>query len=93
MTDAPSEQMERIISLSEGNPGAATALSRLAATQDDFESLLENLEEHDMHGPYIWVGFKDHCGQDVERFAQCLREDDEEMLAEVEEYRELRGEA
>lgn len=85
--------MDRIVGMAEGNPGAATALAHLAKSQDDIHDLLDTLESHDIHGPYVWVGFKDHCERDVDAFAECIRTEDDAMLEEIEDYRDLRGEA
>lgn len=85
------ELLNRLTEMSEGNPGAATALGQLVKTQPDATDLLDTLEVHDITGPYVWVGFKDHCEQDIDRFAQAIRDEDEAMLEEIEDYRELRG--
>ena len=85
--------ISRITELAEGNPGAMTVMTNLHKTQDDPEFLFERLEELDLHGTYIWVGYKDGCDEDIEAFAQAVRDGDEAMLEPVEEYRELRGDA
>lgn len=84
------EYIDRIVQIAEGNPGAGTALSALVQEVDDADELLDTLEAHDIHGPYVWVGFKDHCGGEVADFAHCIRTEDNAMLEEIQEYRDLR---
>lgn len=84
--------IDRLVDLSEGNPGAATALGKLTKTQSDAAHLLDILDAHNIRGPYVWVGFKDHCEKDIDAFAECIRTEDEAMLEEINDYREMRGE-
>lgn len=86
-----SEIQDRIITLAEGIPGAVVAMAELANTQPDVIALLDTLDELDIRGSYIWVGYKDHCEKDTEEFADAIRSEDDAMLAEIEEYRELRN--
>lgn len=81
---------ETVLELAEGNPGAAVALSELVKTQSDAPTLLSTLQERDVRGPYVWVGYKDHCGEDVDEFAEAIRTKSDALFEEIEEYRELR---
>lgn len=80
--------MDSIIDLAEGNPGAVRTLVELVETQDDASDLFRKLTEHDIRGPLVWVGYKDHCDEDIDAFARKLRRDDPDMLAEIDAYRE-----
>lgn len=68
---------EVIAQMSEGNPGALNVLSQLAFTDP---SLIATLDDMNIRGPQIWLGYKDHCGQKLERFTRCIRERDQQML-------------
>ncbi len=41
------------------------------------------LEELNLHGPEIWIGYKDYCGQDINKFIECLDKRDMEMMAMI----------
>lgn len=73
-----------LIKLSEGNPGALTAL--IEVVKDDpvmgFMDLL-HLDDMGMRGPQIWVAYKDHCKQDRTAFVKAIRERDQAMVNTV----------
>ena len=73
-----------LIEMSEGNPGAITVLMELIGRDDPsaFMTIL-NLDDMNMRGSQIWVGFKDHCGEDIEKFAQCVNDRDPDMVKVV----------
>ena len=33
-----------------------------------------SLDDMNMRGSQIWVAYKDHCGQDIEKFIACIKE-------------------
>jgi hypothetical protein len=68
---------EVIIQMCEGNPGALNVLSQLAFTEPELIAILDDMN---IRGPQIWLGYKDHCGQQLERFTRCIRERDAAML-------------
>lgn len=73
--------MDMIVSLSEGNPGAVSALVQLIKTAPiaDPDSALGalgplcSLDTLDCYGSNIWRLFKDVCGQDVHKMLGVLR--------------------
>ncbi len=73
-----------LIQMSEGNPGAITVLMELIG-RDDPSALMTilNLDDMNMRGSQIWVGYKDYCGEDIEKFAQCINDRDSDMVAVV----------
>jgi hypothetical protein len=77
-----------MVGLADGNPGAVTTLVELYKSQSDGDELLDILEEHDITGPLIWVGYNDHCDRDVDEFAEKLRQEDTAMFNRIEDYRE-----
>lgn len=73
-----------LIKMSEGNPGAITVLMGLIG-RDDPSALMTvlSLDDMNMRGGQIWVGYKDYCGEDIEKFAQCINDRDSGMVAVV----------
>jgi len=73
-----------LIEMSEGNPGAITVLMELIGRDDPlaFMTILD-LDDMNMRGSQIWVGFKDYCGEDIEKFAQCVRNRNPDMVEVV----------
>lgn len=66
---------QAIIDLSDGNPGAVTALTDLAKTQADAPLLLSVLEEADVRGPEIWEGYDHEHDGDADAYAEYIREE------------------
>lgn len=79
--------MDVLLKMAEGNPGAITVLSQLLERDDPtgLPGLLTilSLDDMNMRGPQIWVGYKDHCGEDIEAFAAAVNSRDPEMIATV----------
>jgi hypothetical protein len=63
-----------ITEMSEGNPGALSVLVEL-----DLDLILD-LDDMNIRGPQIWVGYKDHCGKSIERFKTLVRKRDKAMV-------------
>lgn len=57
-----------VFALSEGNPGAATVISKWLASSPMaiFEILM--LDSKRLYGHRVWELYKDVCGEDLERF-------------------------
>lgn len=72
---------QQALTLANGNPGAAAAMGDLlSANPAEEQALLTCLEEMNMHGPRIWIGYKDYCEYDETEFADCILSADEEMV-------------
>lgn len=66
---------EKIVNLSQGNPGAVNVLLRLS-TLDDGERIIDRLEELKLRGPGIWIAYKDYsCREDLGVFASKVLDD------------------
>ena len=73
--------MQELASLmSEGNPGA---LSVLMPLMTDDPLILLDLDDMNIRGPQVWVGYKDFCGEDLEKFKQCVRDRSEQMVSAI----------
>lgn len=74
-----------VTTMSEGNPGAITAMMMLIqSTKLGIIGVL-HLDDMNIRGPMIWVGFKDWAGQDIEKFAKGIKERDPEMISAINE--------
>src|SRR4051812_45042298 len=64
--------LDLIMTMSEGNPGAVTALGALMKDDDMALMRILDLDDMGMRGSQIWVAFKEHCKCDVEVFRKAL---------------------
>lgn len=77
-------QKEMAMIMSEGNPGALSVICQIlkADPVEGFMTLL-NLDDMNIRGVQIWLGYKDHCGEDIEKFIKCANDRDEDMIATI----------
>lgn len=70
-----------MILLSEGNPGAINVLFGMLQENGDncFISFLD-LDDMNIRGSQIWVGFKDHCEENLDKFIECITKRDIDMV-------------
>ena len=70
--------------MGEGNIGAITVLMQLIK-EDPMLGLLRVLDLDDMNirGEQIWVGYKDHCGEKIADFAKCIQDRDRAMIETI----------
>jgi hypothetical protein len=84
LTDSP---MDAIVKLCAGNPGAIRVCTELVKTggDDPFKGFMLLLDADDMglKGSSLWIAYKDHCGQDINKLADSLRSRDKAMIATV----------
>ncbi len=84
---------QAMTALGAGNPGALGVLGQLIQGQDAFSGEPSNhpisyprlldLDDMNIYGPMIWIGFKDHCKQDLGEFAKCLQARDPAMVKTI----------
>lgn len=76
--------MELMLIMAENNPGAARVLSDMLKA-DPMAGLFDFLHLDDMNirGTQIWVGFKDYCGEDLTKFVTLVRARDAKMVAHI----------
>lgn len=67
-----STTVDAIISMSDGNPGALTVLGELAKTPAYFIDMCHLDDEH-IYGSDIWIGYKDVCNFDINKFIEMAR--------------------
>ncbi|MDJ0952458.1 MAG: hypothetical protein QNJ81_02140 [Acidimicrobiia bacterium] len=70
-----------IVKMAEGNPGGLTVMMKIMEV-DPMDGLFRLLDLDDMNirGSQIWVGYKDHCGQDIATFIEKIKDRDPEMV-------------
>ena len=69
--------IETLVLMSEGNPGAATVLGNLSQTDP---LLALGLDDMNIRGQQVWVGYKDHCEEDMDKFIEAIKARDSEMV-------------
>lgn len=72
---------EILVIMSEGNPGASSVLTGLASKH--YPSLvlhLSVLDDMNIRGTQIWVGYSDYCDRDLARFSAAVLTRDQGMV-------------
>jgi len=84
--------MQLLLKMSEGNPGAATVLSDMMKGGTNGFFAILGLDDMNIRGSQIWVGYKDHCGMDMDRFIQAIKNRDAAMVDKINEVCALTAE-
>ena len=58
------------VRMAEGNPGAASVIGKIMHDSDGPFTLM-HLDDMNIRGSQIWVGYKDHCNEDIDEFILC----------------------
>lgn len=69
----------------EGNPGAFGVLCEMSNAEPYGLLDVMHLDDMNMRGPQIWVGYKDVCNQDMKLFVEKVKARDAEMIRLVNE--------
>lgn len=80
--DVMSATMDMLMLMAEGNPGAVTVLAQLMKA-DEGILLILGLDDMNIRGTQIWIGFKDYCGNDIKKFSKCILERDKGMVEKI----------
>jgi hypothetical protein len=84
--------IDAVVQMSEGNPGAITALMTLIKRgMEGFMGVLQ-LDDMNMRGPQIWVAYSDYCGKDDEKFYRACMDRDAAMVDMVNDHGGAGGE-
>jgi len=75
--------METIIIMSEGNPGAITVLVQLLEDKEKGLFYILRLDDMNIRGTQIWIGYKDYCKQDIENFKTAILKRDPLMIEAI----------
>lgn len=74
-----------ILAMIEGNMGAANVLSQVGE-KHGFEGLIDviaDLDDMNIRGTQIWIGYKDYCGEDLESFMESVCDRDKDMIQAI----------
>ena len=74
---------ETLAIMSEGNPGALRVLCEVYNGKIENLFLFLTLDDMNIRGWQIWVGYKDYCNQDLEKFIQAIRDRDSKMVDKI----------
>lgn len=74
--------LDTLILMSEGNPGAAQVLAEISKQKNGLTAILL-LDDMNIRGTQIWVGFKDYCREDTLKFMNCIFSKDAEMVKKI----------
>jgi len=61
-----------LIRMSEGNPGGLTVMMELLKDGDNLIRLFD-LDDMNIWGTQIWIGYKDYCESDIKKFIECVK--------------------
>jgi len=71
-----------IFIMSEENPGALSVLYKLLENPMGITDIL-HLDDMNIRGSQIWVGYKDHCYEDIEKFRDSIRGRNKDMVETI----------
>ncbi len=80
------DTLDALVKMSEGNIGAITVLMQLVERDDPAKLMvILDLDDMNIRGSQIWVGFKDACGEDIEAFTTAIKNRDPLMIDKINE--------
>lgn len=71
------------VKMAEGNPGALTVIMKMLERDAEGVFQLLSLDDMNIRGTQIWVGFKDYCEGDLDKFLKCVKERDQGMVTKI----------
>jgi hypothetical protein len=81
--DSKATTLDLITLMSEGNPGAINVLMQLMKETEEGLILAVHLDDMNIRGTQIWIGYKDYCGEDIHKFAECVKTRDQGMVDKI----------
>lgn len=67
--------LDVMMKMSEKNPGALRVLMEIIQSKYGLQRVLD-LDDMGIYGSQIWVGYKDHCGSNLEKFLELIKNRD-----------------
>ena len=79
--------MAWMVKMVEGNPGALTVLLAVMKEKDTQKmgELILFLDDMNIRGAQIWIGYKDYCSCDIDKFIECVDKKDQGMIDKINE--------
>lgn len=75
---------EVLLKMAEDEPGALRVLLKILGKRGyGGLSLLLQMDDMNIRGKQIWVGYRYHCDADLDRFVECVQERDPEMIETI----------
>ncbi len=73
LNDSPKDCL---IKMAEGNIGALQVLMKLITEQEPYPGLIDiyHLDDREIRGSKIWLGYKDVCKNDLSKFREMARD-------------------
>lgn len=85
--------IEMVVDMAEGNPGAVDVLTQIVKAEGELGMFtILNLDDMNIRGPQIWVGYQDYCEGDLAKFVAATKVRDEKMIAKINEKCSCSGE-
>lgn len=75
--------LDMLVLISEGNPGAATVLSRIMNKYDAGAMSIFDLDDMNIRGTQVWVAFKDVCNEDLDMLCERIKKRDPAIVDAV----------
>lgn len=76
-----------MVKMSEGNPDALSVLTQMHQKKGPMAFMdMLSLDDMNIRGPQIWLGYKDHCGEKIDDFLKCIKDRDADMVKTINEY-------
>ena len=73
--------------MSESNPGAISVMSQILEKEPvKGIYILLSLDDMNIRGSQIWIGYKDHCKENIETFIKKIDDRDSEMVTTINKY-------
>lgn len=78
--------LDVLVMMAEGNVGACSVINAIMSNYitDGFVIIL-HLDDMNIRGEQIWIGYKYFCEQDLGKFVQCVFARDEGMVRKINE--------
>lgn len=75
-----------MVKMAEGNPGGLDVLMQVMK-KDQMEGMrcLLDLDDMNIRGTQIWIGYKDYCGSDLDKFIKATQIRDQDMVDKINE--------
>ena len=73
-----------VLKMSDGNPGAIRVMADiLNKYEQEGLMFLLDLDDMNIRGSQIWIGFNDYCNEDLGKFVACIKDRDRSMVNEI----------
>ena len=77
--------MDWMVKMAEGKPAALVIL--LTAMKEkgaqEVGELILFMDDMNIRGAQVWIGYKDCCGCDIDKFVGCIKEKDQAMIDKI----------